>query len=150
MCHEPIHASRQPRHSPKRRGKGFTLPLALFIIIVLGLLAAVLYRTVAIGNLSVLQETLSARAFFAADSGAQAAMMRLFPTSGVAAQCTGGAGVTQALTGAGFHSCSVTVVCSSQAIDGVVHYQMVSTATCTAGDRRASRVLDVAARGLVN
>ncbi len=141
---------RCPRPLAARHANGFTLPLALFIIIVLGLLAAVLYRTVAIGNLSVLQETLSARAFFAADSGAQAAMMRLFPTSGVAAQCTGGAGITQALTGPGFHSCSVTVVCTSQTVDGDVHYQLVSTATCTAGSRRASRVLEVAAHNLVN
>ncbi|NQD37289.1 hypothetical protein HPT27_09640 [Permianibacter sp. IMCC34836] len=124
--------------------------MALFILVVLGLLAAVLYRTIAIGNLSVAQEALSARAFLAADSGAQAGMMRLFPINAAVSACTGGAGINQTLTGSGFNNCAVNLVCSSQVVNADTHYTLTSTATCTAGNLRASRVVQVAAHNLVN
>lgn len=133
-------------HSPR----GFSLPLALFILVVLGLLAAVLYRTIAIGNLSVAQEALSARAFLAADSGAQAGMMRVFPINGAVSVCTGGAGINQTLTGTGFNNCTVNLVCSSQTVNSDIHYTLTSTAICTAGNLRASRVVQVGAHNLVN
>jgi len=132
----------------KTIGYGFSLPLALFILVILGLLAAVLYRTIAIGDLSVVQEVLSARAFFAADSGAQAGMMRLFPINGAGNICT--ASVSQTLTGPGFNNCTVVLTCSTVSVDGDAHYSLTSTAVCTAGSLRASRVITVAAHNLVN
>ncbi|MFN4289518.1 MAG: hypothetical protein ACK4E7_01410 [Permianibacter sp.] len=130
------------------RQAGFSLPLALFIIVVLGLLATVLYRVVALNQLSVVQETLSARAFLAAESGAQAGMMRLFPISGAAASCSGSPGIDQSFSSSGLVGCDVTLVCSSLLVDGEMHYQMSSTGVCRAGNLRASRTIEVSARQL--
>lgn len=129
--------------------QGFSLPMALFILVILGLLAVVLFRTIALGQLSVTQEVLSARAFLAADSGAQAAMMRLFPVSGAAASCTGGAGLSETLTVSGLQQCAITVVCSQAMVDSEAVYSVTSTGTCTAGSLRASRVIEVGAHELV-
>lgn len=130
------------------RQAGFSLPLALFIIVVLGLLATVLYRVVALNQLSVVQETLSARAFLAAESGAQAGMMRLFPISGAAASCSGSPGINQSLSSSGLVGCDVTLVCSGLLVDGEMYYQMSSTGVCRAGNLRASRTIEVSARQL--
>ena len=155
MCHDSVNhplelhqASRLAWPCAGHRQRGFSLTMALFVIVVLGLLAAVLYRTVAIGNLSVTQEVLSARAFQAAESGAQAGMVRLFPISGGAGLCNGSPGINQGLTASGLSQCSVNLICSSTVIDGVAHYQMTSTGTCSAGSLRATRVIAVGARGL--
>ncbi|HEX4909840.1 MAG TPA: hypothetical protein VFV64_03660 [Permianibacter sp.] len=127
---------------------GFSLPLALFIIVVLGLLATVLYRVVALNQLSVVQETLSARAFLAAESGAQAGMLRLFPISGTAASCSGSPGVNQSFNSNGLVGCEVTLVCNGLLVDGEMYYQMTSTGICRAGNLRASRTIEVSARQL--
>lgn len=156
MCPDQRHSNRSPRGRRHRHGmcrvqtNGFSLPLALFILVVLGLLSTVLYRTIAIGNLSVAQEVLSARAFLAADSGAQAGMLRLFPVNGSAPVCSGSPGLNQTLTGTGFNNCSVNLICSSVTVDGSNQYTLTSTAICTAGSLRASRVIEVGASQLVN
>lgn len=148
---KPLPVNRCRSHAMGRiRAKGFSLPLALFILVVLGLLSTVLYRTIAIGNLSVAQEVLSARAFLAADSGAQAGMLRLFPVNGSAPVCSGSPGINQTLTGTGFNNCSVNLICSSVTVDGSNQYSLTSTAICTAGSLRASRVIEVGASQLVN
>ena len=130
------------------RQTGFSLPLALFIIVVLGLLATVLYRVIAMNQLSVVQETLSARAFLAAESGAQAGMLRLFPISGAAASCSGSPGISQSFSSNGLVGCDVTLVCNSLLVDGELYYQMTSTGVCRAGNLRASRAIEVSARQL--
>lgn len=124
------------------RMSGFSLPAAMFILVVLALLAAAVYRTVAISNSSVALEMLSARAFLAAESGAQATMMQLFPTSGVGASC----GLPSwTLTGNGFHDCTVQVRCNTTTADGVTVYAISSVGRCRAGDLQASRTLEVLA-----
>ena len=154
MCPDHMTTPRNMRYActasscPMRRQHGFSLVMALFVIVVLGLLAAVLYRTVAIGNLSVTQEVLSARAFQAAESGAQAGMVRLFPVAGGVGLCSGSPGINQNLVANGLSQCSVNLVCSSTVVDGVPHYQMTSTGTCTAGSLRAIRTIAVGARNL--
>ena len=125
------------------RMSGFSLPAAMFILVVLALLAAAVYRTVAISNSSVALEMLSARAFLAAESGAQAAMMQVFPTSGAPASC---GTPSWNLTGNGFHDCTVLVRCNTTTADGVTVYAISSVGRCRAGDLQASRTLEVLAR----
>ena len=58
--------------------KGFLLPLAVFIIVVMGVFALVLSRNTIQSNTSATQEFITTQAFYAADSGAQRGMQKLF------------------------------------------------------------------------
>lgn len=58
--------------------QGFLLPLALFIVVVMGLFALVLSRNTIQTNSSAVQEAISTQAFYAAESGAQLGMQNLF------------------------------------------------------------------------
>lgn len=60
------------------RQQGFLIPLAIFILVVMAVLALVVARTANQTNSSFTQELLSVEAFYAAESGAQRAMQVLF------------------------------------------------------------------------
>src|SRR5690606_3795973 len=108
---------------PKRQA-GFLIPLAIFIVVVMGLLALALARTTTQTGLATAQELLSLQAFYAAESGAQHGLNWLFspdvdPSSigyrnGVDSRCEGYvenlnfAGVT------GLASCSAAVTCECE------------------------------------
>lgn len=64
-------------HSYKMQ-RGFLIPLALFIVVVIGFLALVITRTSTQTNAASVQELLSVQTFYAAESGAQKAMQLLF------------------------------------------------------------------------
>lgn len=58
--------------------QGFLLPLALFILVVMGALALTISRTAVQTNTSSIQELVNIQAFYAAESGAQRGMQGLF------------------------------------------------------------------------
>lgn len=58
--------------------QGFLLPLALFILVVMGALALTISRTAVQTNTSSIQELINIQAFYAAESGAQRGMQNLF------------------------------------------------------------------------
>lgn len=58
--------------------RGFLLPLALFIIVVMGVLALTISRTATQSQTAVVQEFMSLQSFYAAESGAQRGMSALF------------------------------------------------------------------------
>ncbi len=124
--------------------KGISLFLSLFILVVLGLLAAALFRMNTIGETSVARETLSIRAFFAAESGLQSNAMQLFPLAGV------GACNNQVINFAanGLTGCNATVTCSGFLSDGEQHYIVSSTGQCGTGDSTASRTLEAMFKAL--
>ena len=62
----------------KKKQQGFLLPLAVFIVVVMGLFALVLSRNTIQTNTSSVQEAVSVQAFYAAESGAQRGMQHLF------------------------------------------------------------------------
>ncbi len=126
------------------RQRGFSLPLALFIIVVLGALSVVMYRVLAIGQSSVAQEVLATRALLAADSGAQAMMMQLFPASGTG----NGAAFNWTHTGSGLSGCSSEVSSSSTLSGSITLVTITSVGQCAAGALQARRTVTVQARGL--
>lgn len=70
-----------PRYSyPLRyiRQQGFLLPLALFILVVMGALALTISRTSVQTQWASIQELTNIQAFYAAESGAQRGMQALF------------------------------------------------------------------------
>lgn len=68
----------QCRPSSASQQRGFLIPLALFIVVVMGLLALVITRTSTQTNTSTTQELLSVQTFYAAESGTQRGMQILF------------------------------------------------------------------------
>lgn len=61
-----------------RHQRGFLLPLALFILVVMGVLALTISRTATQANTSTIQEFTNIQSFYAAESGAQRGMQALF------------------------------------------------------------------------
>lgn len=100
-----------------KQQRGFLIPLALFIIVVLGYLALVITRTATQTSNSITQELLNTQTFYAAESGTQRGMQALFfPDASVRKdvdeRC---ASMNQAIsfTGiTGLSHCSAQVTCS--------------------------------------
>src|SRR5688572_6083448 len=61
--------------------RGFLLPLALFILVVMGVLALTISRTSTQIQISGVQEFTNVQSFYAAESGAQRGMQALFLTN---------------------------------------------------------------------
>ena len=140
------------------RQRGSAIVLALFILVVLALLAISLIRMLADSSRSVATEVYGARAFLAAQSGLDLALVSLFPlANGEGVGCgsvpanDGGRFAAQN----GLVNCSVTIQCNSvvaPAPDGQTYYRLTSEGVCQAGTGEeaidVARTLEVEARGL--
>ncbi len=106
-----------------RRGQqGFLLPLALFIVVVMGLLALVLMRSTQQTGMGAVQETISVSAFYAAESGAQQGMQTLFYNNDLKRQSVDGRcaamNASYTYTASGLNNCSAVVTCSCSYSNG--------------------------------
>ncbi len=130
------------KHSQHQNG--FSLPAAIFILVIMALLAAAMVSLLDKGNKSVTQEVLSTRAFFAAESGAQFVLGQLFSLNGGAANCSASSSLT--FNSNGFAGCSSSMSCVSRNISGEIYFTINSTGTCAAGSDRAVREVELQAR----
>jgi|GEM_PF-205538 len=158
-----IHVHRSPKQQ-----KGFLLPLAIFIVVVMGIFALVLSRnTIQAGTSSVL-EAISTQAFYAAESGAQRGMQVLFldKNQPLTRQAVDGRCVAPnaiyTFTVPGLNNCSAVVACTCQYQNAVAcapvtsanytaaapvnnltsFYTITSTATCGTGTLKAERTIE--------
>jgi MSHA biogenesis protein MshP len=162
MCLNPrIH------HAFRKKQQGFLLPLALFIVVVMSLFAVVLARnTIQTSNSAVL-EMINVQAFYAAESGAQRGMQKLFYPDASSRQAVDGrclqASVTHNFNVTGLKNCSAVVACSCQYQDQTTcdstvaanysataaanrlksFYTIASAATCGNGNLRSVRTIEV-------
>jgi MSHA biogenesis protein MshP len=94
---------------------GFLLPVALFIIVVLGGMALIVSKKISQSASSYVTAGLSTQAFYGAESGAQAGLHELFFVDDdrqlVDGRCAAMA-ISQPLFGDGLRHCSVTVSCT--------------------------------------
>lgn len=110
----------------KQRGLG--LPVALFIIVIMSLIAIAVNQLGASSGQSYSQNVLSTRAFYAAESGAQLrAEDTLSPTACV---CNGGADVTYNFAITGLNQCSAATNCTSFSANGNNYCTIVSIGRC--------------------
>ncbi|MCO7226302.1 hypothetical protein [Pleionea sp. CnH1-48] len=127
-----------PKSSRLIQQQGFSMLTVLFILVLLGVLAVAMVRLNQSSNVSVAQEVLSIRAFFAAESGAQSAASEIFPISG-AGSCSNR---TINFTTAGLTGCRAQLTCSSFTVDSEVYYRITSVGSCAIGtEYEASRTL---------
>lgn len=98
-----------------KKQQGFLLPVALFIIVVLGGLALMISKKVSQSASSYVISGVSTQTFYAAESGAQAGLHELFfldtDRQLVDGRCSSMA-ISQALSVQGLNNCTVTVSCS--------------------------------------
>lgn len=153
-----------------QRQRGFLLPLALFILIVMGVLALTISRTITQTQTSSIQELMNVQAFYAAESGAQRGMQALFlsiPTRKLTDQACADMAINNNFTGVnGLQMCTATVTCACRYQDssacahgaatnyeptspvGVTKsfYTIKSVGTCGPADHyRAERTIEVGA-----
>lgn len=128
----------------KRTQRGFSLPVAIFIIVIMALIGAAMVSIMQTSQQSVSTAVLSTRAFFAAESGAQQALANLFPLNGSAASCLAPYPTINYNT-SGLAGCSAVVTCSSNIIGSKTYYTLNSTGTCDVSGNSAVRQLEVRA-----
>ena len=133
------------RYWNRQRGAG--LPIALFIITVLALIVTSMAQQQESTGAAVSQQILSQRAFYAAESGAQAAVTEALYGSGC-----GSVPTTLSFSESGLNGCSASLRCSlvqadieGDAADEDV-YTLVSTGQCGVGTEQATREIEVRVR----
>lgn len=136
-----------PNFPMRSRQRGSVLIVGIFVITVMFLLAAALIRMVSDADEALTLEVWGARALASANSGADAAMAKLFPISGGAPVCNSSDSWTPPAV-VGFHGCVVNLSCNSFSAEGVTQYLVVSRAHCESGDLRVSRSVEVSARAI--
>jgi MSHA biogenesis protein MshP len=124
--------------------RGFSLPVAIFIIVIMALIGAAMVSIMQTSQQSVSTAVLSTRAFFAAESGAQQALGNLFPLNGSAPSCLAPYPTINYST-SGLAGCTAVVTCSGNIIGSKTYYTLNSTGTCDISGSRAVRQLEVRA-----
>ena len=143
-----------PNHRSKYQ-RGFLLPVAMFVVVALGALALAVSRFSGQSSLSAAQEGISLQAFYAAESGGQYAMNRIFyvasggtPITRAAAttNCASINGNVQNFSGSGLANCSATIACASNVDVGssTTFFTVTSNGQCGSGATSAARSIQVA------
>lgn len=136
--------------SPGRKGqKGFLIPLSLFIVLGMGVLALSITRMGADTFASVTLESISVQAFYAAESGAQYGAHQLLYNAAsspeVAARCNNINGNSIQFSAPGLNACSAQLQCFvSGGSDGAAPaYTLQSAAICGSGSLLGERTIAV-------
>ncbi len=134
--------------------RGYLMPVAIFIILILGGLAITLSRFSGQSDTAVIQEAMSVAAFNAAESGGQYAMSRLFYSTTAAptrtlvnANCVSLNGASLNFTVSGLDGCSAGLTCSVSAnlpANTISYYSVTSTGECGTSPINAQRVVELA------
>lgn len=151
-----------------KRQDGFLIPLALFIVVVMGLLALVLARNTNVSQRGFTQELLSTQAFYAAETATQRGMQILFfpdasSRQSVDSRCAG-LSTTYNFAGVdGLNLCQAQVSCTcvyqnnipcaagtaanyqTASANHTSIYTLTSRGSCSAGNIAAARQIQASA-----
>lgn len=134
---------RPANKTSKRHQCGLGIVAAIFLIMVVAILATAIVRTVRTSADTRALEVLSQHAFLVAESGAQLGVRRVYPRTG-AGVC---AGQTVTFTSLQYPYCDATVACAETVVQGRSFYAIESRGRCDdGGDFVAERVVEVRAR----
>lgn len=130
--------------------RGSTLIVALFVIVVMGILASALVRIDWSNQDITTREVLGTRAWFMAHSGNEIMLSRLFPLeqrSSEPAQCQ-----TVEVNPKNSYGCRTRVACTNQTVirngNIINHYQLTSEATCGTGQFSVKRTQELWAKDI--
>ena len=120
-----------------KKQQGLGLPVALFIITIMSLIAVALSRLDESSSQSYGQNLLSSRAFYAAESGAQLRARSVL----LASACECGVDQTYDFAVDGLQSCSAITSCNEFTANGGVYCTITSTGSCD--NSNALRTIEV-------
>ncbi|RUO71070.1 hypothetical protein [Pseudidiomarina salinarum] len=128
------------KHHSAHRQRGSALVVAVFIIVVLSLLATALFGLFSSSSSATVANVGGARANFAAKSSVEEALLKLFPVDGGAADCST---TTVSFSQPGLANCSGEVTCTSFNLDELdaTHYRLQASGSCEIGTEAYSRQL---------
>jgi MSHA biogenesis protein MshP len=132
----------------KYRQRGSMLVMALFVLIVLALLAGTMITIISGSSKTVIHEVYGLRAQHAAQAGLETLIAQSFPVGANAQVCNITASSSNSFSNiAGFQNCRFDAQCTSSQIDfaGQTHryYRFASTGLCEIGEGVVSRTLYV-------
>ena len=132
---------------------GFSILMALFILVVVSMLGVAMINSLNRGQESVAREVVSLRALLAAESGVELGLHCTLENTD--ASCCVGNGVFAPIvglnpfnyTGAGLANCRASVSCRAVNIKGIDYYTLRSEGICEAGAAvdSAHRIVEVQA-----
>ncbi|MFV1982856.1 MAG: pilus assembly PilX N-terminal domain-containing protein [Thiohalomonadales bacterium] len=137
-----------------KQQRGISLLMMVMFVVLISLVSAALVKLTSTANVTIGNEVINTRSFFAAETGAQNAMALLFPLNGtLVTTCStvnnalNSPAIT--LTANGLGSCSVSVICNGPSnINGRYYYEIESTGQCGSGQSVAVRTIRISARTL--
>ncbi|KGJ98946.1 hypothetical protein [Thalassotalea sp. ND16A] len=135
----------------QKKQQGASLIMAVFMIVVLSLMAAALVRIIASSSETVSYQVFGTRAYAAADIGNQWGLQQLFPLGSEIVDCAvvNAATVPDLANVPGLIGCHIeTLQCTDFIESGVTYFTLTATGACDAGSVRTSRTLQVEARSL--
>ena len=136
--------------SNPRLQRGFLIPLAMFIIMVIGVLSLAISRMGSNAKSTSILEAISSQAFYAAETGAQLAMHEIYfnaaDVTTADANCSSlDARANLDLAVPGLAGCSVAFSCTLSTSGVTSVYDIEANASCGSGDYRANRAIAVSA-----
>lgn len=144
--------------NPLHQQHGFSIPMAIFVMVVLAMLGTAMMRIVGQGQENIAREVVSMRALMAAESGAERGLQAVLEAG---AACGGDLSNPPAsyadlfvwdFAGAGLAGCSANVDCAQTLADNNLdgtptpHYTIRSEGRCGPAGNQAARIIEVQAR----
>ncbi len=124
-------------NNPKFKQAGIGLPVAIFIITIMSLIAAAVNQIGTTSSYSYSQNLLSSRAFYAAESGAQLRTQSILSTT----PCSCDSDVTYTFTVTGLNLCSAETICTQFDANSETFCTIESIGRCDSGN--AQRTVEV-------
>lgn len=145
----------------RSRQGGFSLPLAIFIIVIMALIGTAMVSLSQTGQRSIASEVQSIRTFYAAESGAQTAVARLLPLDGNNPGCSIAFSIFNPATPESTctveaasitlptpesSGCTINLCCDALSLAGDSYYRITSDARCSFADNDTRRQIEVMVR----
>lgn len=142
------------------RQAGFSIPIAIFVLVVIGMLGAAMVNILNQGQESIAREILSMRAFMAAESGVERGLNEVLVGSGGALCAANNLNDTAnfntlfnwSLSAPGMTGCAVSVTCGTEQLDAdgdgsnENYFAIRAAGECGPTNNRAHRIVQVQAR----
>lgn len=127
------------------RQKGIGLPATVFLIVIIALIVLALGDLNTKSNIGFGQDFYSVRAFYAAESGAQIALNRVFVGGQACNNSLADIDFDGVTDNEGLESCQVALSCRQVIVASVNYYTFSSVASCGTGLEQAQRSIEVRA-----
>jgi len=128
-----------------KKQQGIGLPATVFIIVILSLIVVAMGDLTESSNLGFGQDYNSMRAFYAAESGAQVALNRVFVGTQICGDTWADIDFDNGSANPGLDNCVAELACTQNDVTGSNYYTFTSTATCGSGFEVSTRSIEVRA-----